>query len=100
MEAVGKGEIHFVSADQIAVTSVNGKFGAVVLTPDDVGADPEGSAQAVQGNLSAHVGNKENPHGVTAAQVGAAPAYTYGTADIEAGSASTEPEGSLHFVYE
>ena len=28
------------------------------------------------------------------------PAITYGTDDIEAGSASTEPEGSLHFVIE
>lgn len=29
-----------------------------------------------------------------------APKYSYGTADITAGSASTEPEGSLHFVIE
>ena len=29
-----------------------------------------------------------------------APAYTYGTEDVTAGSASTEPEGSLHFVIE
>jgi hypothetical protein len=29
-----------------------------------------------------------------------APAYTYGTEDIEAGSASTAPTGTLHFVYE
>lgn len=31
---------------------------------------------------------------------GKAPAYTYGTADIAAGSASTYPTGTLHFVYE
>lgn len=31
---------------------------------------------------------------------GKAPAYTYGTENIEAGSASTEPEGTIHFVYE
>ena len=31
---------------------------------------------------------------------GFAPMYTYGTEEIEAGSASTEPEGSLHFVIE
>ena len=31
---------------------------------------------------------------------GKAPAYTYGTQDIQAGSASTEPNGALHFVYE
>ena len=29
-----------------------------------------------------------------------APAYTYGTEDIEAGSASTAPNGTLHFIYE
>lgn len=29
-----------------------------------------------------------------------APAYTYGTADIEAGSASSAATGTLHFVYE
>ena len=32
--------------------------------------------------------------------LGAAPAYTYGTEDIEAGSASTHANGTLHFVYE
>lgn len=33
--------------------------------------DPAGSATTVQGNLNAHINNKQNPHGVTAAQVGA-----------------------------
>ena len=33
--------------------------------------DPAGSAATVQGNLNAHINNKQNPHGVTAAQVGA-----------------------------
>lgn len=36
--------------------------------------DTAGSAAAVQANLNAHTGNKSNPHGVTAAQVGADPA--------------------------
>lgn len=36
--------------------------------------DEAGSAAAVQKNLDAHTGNKNNPHGVTAAQVGADPA--------------------------
>ena len=31
---------------------------------------------------------------------GVAPMYTYGTADIEPGSASTAANGTLHFVYE
>lgn len=33
--------------------------------------DPAGSAQAVQQALNTHTSNKQNPHGVTAAQVGA-----------------------------
>ena len=41
---------------------------------------------------------KENPP--TPADIGAAPAYTYGTEDIEAGTASPHPTGTLHFVYE
>lgn len=36
----------------------------------------------------------------TAEDVGAAPAYSYGTEDIEAGSASPYPTGHLHFIYE
>lgn len=35
--------------------------------------DPAGSASAVQTNLNSHIGNKNNPHSVTAAQVGALP---------------------------
>lgn len=34
--------------------------------------DVKGAAAAVQGNLDAHTGNKSNPHGVTAEQIGAA----------------------------
>ena len=41
---------------------------------------------------------KENPP--TPAEIGAAPAYTYGASDIEAGTASPHPTGTLHFVYE
>lgn len=32
--------------------------------------------------------------------IGAAPMYTYGTEDIAAGSASSYPTGTLHFIYE
>lgn len=34
------------------------------------------------------------------AKIGAAPALTWGTEDIEAGSPSTEPTGTLHLVIE
>ena len=40
-------------------------------TASEVGADPIGSASNVQQNLNAHTGNKSNPHGVTANQIGA-----------------------------
>ena len=40
--------------------------------------DTAGSAAAVQKNLDTHTGNKSNPHGVTAAQVGAVPIDFYG----------------------
>ena len=93
------------------------------VTAAQVGADPAGSAAAVQTSLTAHTGNTGNPHSVTAAQVGLgnvdntsdlnkpistatqtalndkAPAYTYGTTDLEAG-VSTLETGKLHFIYE
>lgn len=93
------------------------------VTAAQVGADPAGSAAAVQTSLTAHTGSQNNPHSVTAAQVGLgnvdntsdlnkpistatqtalndkAPAYTYGTTDLEAG-VSTLETGKLYFVYE
>ena len=41
-------------------------------TASEVGADASGAAATVQANLTTHTGNTSNPHGVTAAQVGAA----------------------------
>lgn len=46
-----------------------------------------------------HVNNTNNPHGVTISQIGAAPAYTYGTTDLTAGTSSLAT-GKLYFVYE
>jgi hypothetical protein len=40
----------------------------------NIGAETIGAAATVQTNLTAHVGNTANPHGVTAVQVGADPA--------------------------
>lgn len=40
------------------------------VTAAQVGADPSGSAAAVQKNLTDHKNDKENPHEVTKAQVG------------------------------
>jgi hypothetical protein len=46
-----------------AVASVNGEIGAVVLDAADVGADPAGTAAAVQGNLDTHTSQTTNAHG-------------------------------------
>ena len=68
-------------------------------TAAQVGADASGTAAGVQNNLNAHTGNRSNPHGVYPAQIGAAPAYTYGTGDLAAGS-SPLATGTLYFMYE
>lgn len=57
------------------------------------------SKAEIDTKLSTHTTNKNNPHGVTASQIGAAPAYTYGTADLTAGTSQLET-GKLYFVYE
>lgn len=51
-------------------------------------------------NLANHVNNKNNPHGVTPAKIGAAPEIKYGTTDVTAGSESSYPEGTLYVVIE
>ena len=55
--------------------TVNGKAlsADVTLSAADVGADAAGAASGVQTSLTSHTNNKSNPHGVTAAQVGALP---------------------------
>ena len=52
-----------------AELGADGKIPAEQLP--EMNYDTAGSAAAVQANLNAHTGNKSNPHGVTAAQVGA-----------------------------
>ena len=53
----------------VATLGPDGKVPAGQLPKMDY--DPSGSAAAVQKNLTAHTGNKNNPHAVTAEQVGA-----------------------------
>jgi hypothetical protein len=45
-------------------------------------------------------GTAINPTLPTPAEIGAAPAHTWGTEDIEAGSPSNEPTGTIHLVIE
>lgn len=73
-----------VNAAQLAATQIGQAFSGLPSLGSDgkipaeqlpeMDFDPSGSAAAVQQNLDAHTGNKNNPHGVTAAQVGADPA--------------------------
>lgn len=62
-------------ADGVASLDSSGKVPESQLPELDF--DSAGSAAAVQGNLNAHINNKQNPHGVTAAQVGAATTTLY-----------------------
>ena len=76
----------FVSADEldgyIPITQKGAAGGVASLGSDgrvpktmlpEMNYDPAGSAAAVQNNLTSHINNKSNPHGVTAAQAGALP---------------------------
>ena len=56
---------------QIPVLDSTGKVPSSQLPEMDY--DPAGSAAEVQASLTAHVNDETNPHGVTAAQVGAVP---------------------------
>ena len=66
----------------VATLGPDGKVPAGQLPKMDY--DPAGSAAAVQKALTAHTGNKNNPHAVTAEQVGASRAVK-GTYPIAAG---------------
>lgn len=113
-------------ANGVATLDANGKLADTqkpAYTASEVGADPVGTAAGVQANLTAHINNKSNPHGVTAGQTGALPlsggtmtgslkamsspavgtaqvrnVYA-GTSDMTAGS-STLATGTIYLVYE
>ena len=65
-----------IPASQLPLGVANGaasldRNGKVPVTQiPALGYDPEGSADSVQSNLTAHINNKSNPHGVTKVQVG------------------------------
>lgn len=73
-----------VNAAQQAATQIGQAFSGLPSLGSDgkipaaqlpaMNYDPAGSAAAVQTNLTNHINNKSNPHGVTAEQVGADPA--------------------------
>ena len=82
----------------VATLGPDGKVPAGQLPKMDY--DPAGSAAAVQKALTAHTGNKDNPHAVTAEQVGASRAVkgTYPIASgqsIQAGDVVDVVEGKV-----
>lgn len=73
----------------------DGKIPASQLPEMDY--DPAGSAAAVQTNLTAHINNKNNPHGVTAAQAGARPnTWVPAWGDVTGKPGTFPPSGHTH----
>lgn len=99
--ATDAGELYIGGAGKnlhIPVLGDDGTLPPSELPPMDY--DPAGSAAAVQKALSAHTGDKNNPHAVTAEQVGASRAVkgTYPIAagqSIQAGDAVDVVEGKV-----
>ena len=99
--ATDAGELYIGGAGKnlhIPVLGDDGTLPPSELPPMDY--DPAGSAAAVQNALSAHTGNKNNPHAVTAEQVGASRAVkgTYPIASgqsIQAGDVVDVVEGKV-----
>lgn len=82
--------------------------GADAITPESIGAaDAEhshtaedvGAADADHTHTPADIGAAAEGHTHTPSAIGAAPAYTYGTEDMEAG-VTPLASGTLYFVYE
>ena len=64
-------KVDAIEIPEVPVDSVNGKTGAVVLKAADITNEDGVTLEQVSDSYAAHANNKENPHGVTAAQVGA-----------------------------
>lgn len=78
------------AANGVATLGSDGKVPSGQLP--ELNYDPAGSAAGVQANLTAHVNDKNNPHQVTAAQVGAIPTTEKGAAG---GVATLGSDGKL-----
>lgn len=100
--ATDAGELYIGGAGKnlhIPVLGDDGTLPPSELPPMDY--DPAGSAAAVQNALSAHTGNKNNPHAVTAEQVGAftkQETLTPETAALYGLSSSAIPDDVLSFL--
>lgn len=78
-----------------AELGADGKIPAEQLP--EMNYDTAGSAAAVQKNLDTHTGNKSNPHGVTAAQVGArADTWVPSWSEVSGKPGTFPPSGHNH----
>lgn len=78
-----------------AELGADGKIPAEQLP--EMNYDTAGSAEAVQKNLDAHTGNKSNPHGVTASQVGArADTWVPSWSEVSGKPGTFPPSGHNH----
>ncbi len=85
-ELISEGDLNDIIVFTVnsLVTTSNTHLSAVnphAVTAEQVGADPLGSAAAVQANLNLHTTNYTNPHGVTLLQLGGEPALGNPTSD-------------------
>ena len=91
---------HSHDADSIVKgTLKSARLPVVPVEKGGTGAATAKEAIDKLGITPASIGAASATHKHTAAEVGAAPAYTYGTADLTAGE-SALATGKLYFVYE
>jgi len=93
---------HNVTKEQLGLSNVDNTSDTikpVSLPQASAIAEAKRAGTDAQSYLNSHIENKSNPHGVTVEQIGAAPAYTYGTDDLTPGESELET-GQLYFVYE
>lgn len=99
--AKGADYIHGYDANGVLIVSFDGVTDFSLFTYDGTYMNPS-DCMGESCNAVRYVGGKlvnANGAAVPVSAIGAAPAYTYGTADLTAGSSPLET-GKLYFVYE
>lgn len=78
---------------QLPVLETDGKIKKTQIP--DLDYDAAGSAQTIQENLDEHISDKDNPHGVTPSQIGAAASsHNHSASNITSGTLSTARGGT------
>lgn len=84
----------------MSITELNAHLKYKNTTGDTTVIYPITKADNIDGCLSITSGGTGARNAASAcANLGAAPAFTYGTDDIVPGSESDKPDGTMHFVY-